>query len=215
MQPVPLFVRQVYVRSFHAAYPNISCALCQCSLYRPFPPPFFGFSAAPKKTSRKFQDFRFVPIDLFHWGRYNTGSGGNETQTQRGMEMATLAEMTDAELSELSATGTCWDRDHVRDERYRRQEAGNKRGRSVGDTVEFVRHGRPVAKSRNHRDGTIEDGMSVYLLDGTEVVYVGFWFDIATKPAYRGTGRIVGWGSDGEPLVVATEIRRDKRFDRK
>jgi hypothetical protein len=130
--------------------------------------------------------------------------------------MKPLTEMTEKELGDLAANGTCWDRDHVRDERYRRSEDASKRGKAIGDVIEFVRHGRPVEKSRNHRDGTVEDGMSVYMLDGDEVVYVGFWFGIAAKPAYRGRGRIVGWGSDGEPLVeVIGTVKRNTKFDRK
>ena len=58
--------------------------------------------------------------------------------------------------------------------------------------------------------------MSVYMLDGKEVVYVGWYFGIVQRPAYRGTGRIVGWGSDGEPVVeVIGECRRARKFDRK
>lgn len=126
-----------------------------------------------------------------------------------------LTKLSDSEVSQLRESGTWSEKNAARNEEYRRIEEARKRGRSVGDTIEFVRYGRPVANSKNHRDGTIEDGMSVYMLDGIEVVYVGFCFGIVERPAYRGRGVIVGWGSDGEPLVtVVGRCVRANEFDK-
>jgi hypothetical protein len=130
--------------------------------------------------------------------------------------MTSIETMTDAELKAQSVYGSYWEKEAARDELYRRADERTKRGRQIGDVIEFVRHAKPVEVSRNHRDGITEAGMSVYMLDGEEVVYVGFWFEIAQKPAYRGTGRIVGWGSDGEPVVeVIGTCCRARKFDRK
>jgi len=126
-----------------------------------------------------------------------------------------ITSMTDADLLKLESCGGYWERSHARDERYRRQELARKCGVSVGDIVEFVRHGNPVEFSTNHQDGTLEVGMSCYLLAGSEVKYVGFWFDIASRPAFIGTGEVVGWGSDGEPLVkVLGKCVRATEYDR-
>jgi hypothetical protein len=123
--------------------------------------------------------------------------------------------MTDAELSKIEVYGSFWDKSHAKDEIYRRLEESRKNGKSIGDVIQFIRHGDAVEFSRNHRDGTMEAGMSVYMLVDGEVKYVGFWFDIATKPAFRGKGEIVGWGSDGEPLVkLIGKVSRAREFDR-
>lgn len=122
--------------------------------------------------------------------------------------------LTDAELNKVRQTGTWREQNASRDEQYRRIECEQKRGREIGDVIDFVRYGDPVENSFNHRDGTSECGMSVYMLDGAEIVHVGFWFDIASRPAYRGTGVIVGWGSDGEPLVRSNRCERDASLDR-
>lgn len=132
--------------------------------------------------------------------------------------------MTDAELRAIAETPAwddtvyCyWDKKGAKNELDLRAVVGIRRGVEVGDTIEFVRHGTTPkgGKSRNHRDGYSEEGVSVYLLSGDEVVYVGWWFGIATKPAYRGRGVVVGFGSDGEPLVQVLGVRRAKEFDRK
>lgn len=80
----------------------------------------------------------------------------------------------------------------------------------VGEVIHFARHGKAPASgtSRNHRDQTGEAGVSVYEVVNGEIQYVGWWFGIAERPLYRGTGEIVGWGSDGEPLVRIITIRK-------
>lgn len=88
----------------------------------------------------------------------------------------------------------------------------------IGTRIRFARHGAvPPAldpdpgvagQSRNHRDQVSECGVSVYeIVDGT-IEYVGWFFDIAARPLYVGTGRIVGWGADGEPCVYIETIHR-------
>ena len=91
-----------------------------------------------------------------------------------------------------------------------------KTGR-IGETIEFVRYGKPPASgvSRNHREDVAEEGVSVYELKSGQPDYVGFYFGSAQRPAYAGKGRIVGWGSDGEPLIEINTIRRSKKFDHK
>ena|SRR5687767_15718689 len=87
----------------------------------------------------------------------------------------------------------------------------------IGEVIQFVRHGQPPASgdSRNHRDGFAEGGVSVYELKDGQPQYTGWHFGIAERPAYAGKGRIVGWGSDGEPLVEILSIRLAKKFDSK
>lgn len=88
------------------------------------------------------------------------------------------------------------------------------RAARIGQEIRFVRHGTPpVGASRNHRDGTHEEGVSVYEIVNGKPNYIGWYFEISKRPAYSGRGVIVGWGSDGEPLVEVISIRRDKKFD--
>lgn len=79
----------------------------------------------------------------------------------------------------------------------------------VGETICFARHGVPPVSgtSRNHREHTAEAGVSVYEIVDGAIQYTGWWFEIAKRPLYRGKGTIVGWGSDGEPLVQIHTIR--------
>lgn len=83
----------------------------------------------------------------------------------------------------------------------------------IGDVIPFVRHGQVPSggASRNHRDGTAEAGVSVYEVVAGETKYCGWHFDIAERPVYRGTGRIVGWGSDGEPLVQILILKKGRK----
>ncbi len=78
----------------------------------------------------------------------------------------------------------------------------------LGETIEFVRYGRPPVVSRNHRDGYFEEGVSVYELVNGDPLLVGWYYDFLVRDEYRGQGRIVGWGSDGEPLVKIIKIRK-------
>ena len=138
-------------------------------------------------------------------------------ENQRKNEMTIISTQTDDELRRTveDPNTNCWDRQTATSELSSRAALINRRGRQIGYVIEFVRHGRSVATSRNHREGTSEDGMSVYLLDGEEVIYVGWWFDISSRPAYRGRGMIEGFGSDCEPVVqVIGKCRRAREFDR-
>lgn len=85
----------------------------------------------------------------------------------------------------------------------------------IGETINFLRYGKPPLSgvSRNHADGIAEEGLSVYELVAGGPIYVGFYYGFMSRPAYIGKGRIVGWGSDGEPLVKVSMIRRAKRYD--
>ena len=81
----------------------------------------------------------------------------------------------------------------------------------IGQVVEFVRFGDPVEHSRNSRDNYDEPGMSCYLVIDGRLSLVGWHFGFTDRPAYRGTGELVGWGSDCEPLVVVRTIRKISR----
>ena|SRR5436190_22806324 len=82
----------------------------------------------------------------------------------------------------------------------------------IGEVIAFARHGNPPGSgtSRNHREQTGEVGVSVYEVKGGEIQYCGWYFEIAARPLFLGTGRIVGWGSDGEPLVKILRITKAK-----
>ena len=74
----------------------------------------------------------------------------------------------------------------------------------IGEEIEFVRYGNIPKCSVNHRDGTAEAGISVYEIVDGEPQLVGWHFGITSRQSHRGRGVIVGWGSDGEPLVRIT-----------
>lgn len=80
----------------------------------------------------------------------------------------------------------------------------------IGETIHFARHGAAPASgaSRNHREGSGEAGVSVYEIVGNAIQYCGWFFEIAARPLYLGEGTIIGWGSDGEPLVQILTIKK-------
>lgn len=82
----------------------------------------------------------------------------------------------------------------------------NCKSARIGETIDFLRFGVAPSISTNHRDGTAEDGISVYEIKNGTAELVGWHFDFLSRPAFRGTGQIVGWGSDGEPLVRIIKI---------
>jgi hypothetical protein len=81
----------------------------------------------------------------------------------------------------------------------------------IGTRIEFIRYGAmPVSGfSTNHRDGTSEAGVSVYAVFDGEPRHVGFYYDIVSRTALRGSAICVGLGSDGEPLIdmATAELR--------
>lgn len=84
----------------------------------------------------------------------------------------------------------------------------------------YVRYGRlPVGRrSRNHADGRLEAGVSVFrgqrLPNGearplpTTNQELGSLVTLSSRPLYIVTGREIGIGSDGEPLLVGCRARR-------
>ena len=82
----------------------------------------------------------------------------------------------------------------------------------IGETIEFARFGKPPVsgQSTNHREHTAEDGVSVYEIINGEIDLVGWHFGITDRVKYVGKGIILGWGSDGEPLVRIIKIRKAK-----
>lgn len=83
----------------------------------------------------------------------------------------------------------------------------------VGETIQFARYGKaPVSgKSLNHREQVSEAGLSVYEIVEGRVDFVGWHFGITDRPLYLGTGIIVGWGSDGEPVVRLVAMKKATR----
>lgn len=78
----------------------------------------------------------------------------------------------------------------------------------IGDQIDFIRFGAAPVVSFNHRDGVAEEGVSVYEIKNGKADLVGWYFGFTNRPAYRGKGVIVGWGSDGEPLVKIMKIKK-------
>jgi len=84
----------------------------------------------------------------------------------------------------------------------------------IGEAIRFLRFGKPPSsgKSFDYRDKRAERGVSVYELgpDGKPILQ-GWHFGITERPAYLGKGRIVGFGSDGEPVVkILGKLKRTK-----
>jgi hypothetical protein len=86
------------------------------------------------------------------------------------------------------------------------------RQKRIGQAIRFLRFGDvpESGESFNHRDRTAEEGVSVYEIAEGRAEMTGFYFGFLDRPAYRGTGVIVGWGSDGEPLV--SQVSRLRRI---
>lgn len=84
------------------------------------------------------------------------------------------------------------------------------RAARIGQTIPFARYGKAPAsgKSTNHREQTQEAGLSVYEIVNGKIEHVGWHFGITDRALYLGTGVIVGWGSDGEPLVRVVAIKK-------
>ena len=81
----------------------------------------------------------------------------------------------------------------------------------VGKRIPFLRFGDIPAsgQSRNFRDGHSEGGVSCYeiLADGSPNM-CGWPFGIMEgRPKISGTGIVIGWGSDGEPLIDSKSIQ--------
>ena len=83
----------------------------------------------------------------------------------------------------------------------------------IDEEIDFVRFGDIPERSVNHRDGTVEDGISVYEIVDGEPHLVGWHFGISNREKHFGRGVIVGWGSDGEPLVRIIEIKKPAEKD--
>lgn len=77
----------------------------------------------------------------------------------------------------------------------------------VGEVREFFRAGElpECGYSQNYREGISEDGVSVYWYP-----YATSFAGLTGRPWYRGLGRLIGFGSDGEPIIEP--IGRWKKF---
>ena len=87
------------------------------------------------------------------------------------------------------------------------------RAKRIGESIDFIRFGLPPAsgKSTNHASGQAESGISVLEIRGGRADFTGSISAlnmIESRPAFLGKGEIVGWGSDGEPLVKIVSLSR-------
>ena len=78
------------------------------------------------------------------------------------------------------------------------------RAAKIGQRIKIVRFGTPVAQSRNWAENRLEKGMSCYEI-GVDVIRSEF---AERADVYIGTGVLVGFGSDDEPLVAEAKVRR-------
>jgi hypothetical protein len=79
----------------------------------------------------------------------------------------------------------------------------------IGTKIRFIRFGEPVKKSKNWVNNEYLPGMSVYELGdsgASKTTIRGEFLDRNT--AYVGEGKVVGYGSDGEPLVTDYTVRK-------
>jgi hypothetical protein len=79
--------------------------------------------------------------------------------------------------------------------------SSNKSKPKIGETVRFIRFGKPVEKSTNFVTGEAEKGMSVYSIGENGASNQTIRSEFSDRGAYIGTGKVIGFGSDGEPLV--------------
>lgn len=79
----------------------------------------------------------------------------------------------------------------------------------IGTTIKFIRYGQPVSYSTDWQSGKRLKGMSVYELGETGASKTTVRGEFSDKPnIYIGRGKVVGYGSDDEPLVSNYTIRK-------
>jgi len=79
--------------------------------------------------------------------------------------------------------------------------------------IKFFRFGKPPVSgiSHNFRDDSSEEGVSVYENRNGEPDFKGWYFGFLDRPCFEGEGKVVGSGSDGEPLVEIISIRKSRK----
>jgi hypothetical protein len=94
------------------------------------------------------------------------------------------------------------DRDKLNSWDARREYSGYW-AEAIGGERIFYRLGRlpPGDRSKNYATGDWEDGVSAYFTPEPNA-FSGLF--LLGRPWYRGRGIQVGWGSDGEPLIIPT-----------
>lgn len=87
--------------------------------------------------------------------------------------------------------------------------AVDKTKSEIGTEISFIRFGEPVEKSTDWSNNEILKGMSVYEINaqGASKQTVRSEFS-ERKSVYVGKGTVVGYGSDGEPLVSNYIVRK-------
>ena len=84
----------------------------------------------------------------------------------------------------------------------------------IGATIKFIRYGKPIDNSTDYITNTMLKGMSVYEINETGASKGTIRSEFADrKDVYIGTGKIVGYGSDGEPLVSDYKIRKANKIE--
>jgi len=92
-------------------------------------------------------------------------------------------------------------------------------GPKIGDEIRFIRYGKQVKNSTDWSKNETLPGMSVYSLNKDGSAQQTIRSEFADKAdVYIGTGKVVGFGSDGEPLVSnytaskATKLAEEKAY---
>lgn len=79
----------------------------------------------------------------------------------------------------------------------------------IGEPINFIRFGKPVKNSADYTTNQKLSGMSVYPLDEKGISTQTIRGEFADRSeVYIGTGKVTGFGSDGEPLVSNYKLRK-------
>lgn len=94
----------------------------------------------------------------------------------------------------------------IAEEIQKKLVSSNKRIPQIGEETRFIRFGKPVQFSTNYQTGTPEKGMSAYSIGDNGAANQTMRSEFTERPdAYIGTGTVVGYGSDGEPLFASVK----------
>lgn len=151
-------------------------------------------------------------------GRPVTVTGEMFARIRETLEYQAALAAAEAMAAEANAER---ERELAEEANFRAEQARLRAQAEREGTPVFIRFGRPPrsGRSRNWRDGSLEDGVSCYagwkMSDGSVIldwrgIDVGSALCIARspRPAYVLTGPVVGYGSDGEPVIAVTSAKR-------
>lgn len=84
----------------------------------------------------------------------------------------------------------------------------------IGEQIKFIRYGKPTQNSTDWSKGEQLKGMSVYSLDEKGAAHQTVRSEFADrKDVYVGIGKVVGYGTDGEPLVSDYTVRKARKSE--